>query len=58
MSTAAQIAKLEMNMKLSTESLDKGNTWIITKVRKCLDVRGLLKNIVGIKRRFIFDSCP
>jgi hypothetical protein len=58
MSTAAQIAKLEMNMKLSTESLDKGNTWIITKVRKCLDVRGLLKNIVGIKRRFIFGSCP
>lgn len=58
MSTAAQIAKLEMNMKLSTESLDKGNTWIITKVRKCLDVRGLLKNIVGIKRRLIFGSCP
>jgi len=47
-----QRAKAQADMALSTESLDKESTWIITKVRKTLEVRGLLKNIVGVSRMF------
>ena len=44
--------KAEIDMTAANESLDKTNTWIINKVRKTLEVRGLLKNIVGVSRMF------
>jgi Ca2+-binding EF-hand superfamily protein len=43
---------VQRNKEIVIEKLDKSNTWVITKIRQCMEIRGFFKNLVGISRMF------